>query len=1011
MTTLAGVLILSLAYAIPSFAQPLLWDSRGVMIRQGYHIEWQRVGIRCSNGDILYAWSDTRLGDRDVRAQRVSATGTVLWQDGGIPIVIAPSRQEDPEIIEVTGGYIIAWIDFREDTTGDVWAQKIDQNGNRLWASDGVLVNRYPYFVEETTLRAAHDGSGGAIIAWVDGRGGDAGDILAQRILSNGTVDPSWPEDGLEVGVGSGSQVQVTATSDNAGGMIIAWQDGRNNQPDIYISRILPNGSTPWGENGMPICTVAAEQKTPKVDVDGYGGAFVVWVDSRNGPSDIYYQHVNGNGDILLEQNGLPMCTASNNQNEVRIVYDGYYGAICVWDDYRAGGVELDIYAQKILPDGSLAWTVNGELVCGAPFGQEEVRLTSDLRGGAIIAWEDTRQSNGNRLMADIYAQRLDASGTARWAANGIMVIDSINMQTQPMVRPDGVGGALIAWSDSRNGSIGVRIQRMDSLGAKKLTGGGVELVWGLDGDAIRPLAVPLDLGRVACIWQDSRLGVRGPALYFQILDSTGQINLTTNGIPVAGDIPLDVPANQQNHQVCPDGTDGFFAIWEDQRTGTTLIRAQRVNRLGQALWPQTGILVVESDHDQDEAACAPAGDGGLFVAWSGRDTNSQIDIYVQRLSGTGNPIWAQPLQLQSTYDDDILQGMIAGGTGRAILVWESGGGEETDIYSLCVNADGSTAWSVAICDCTSEQRTPSMVSDGHGGALYAWRDYRNLANNDIYAQSVDSLGNFHWAPGGLAVCTAANDQVSPRSAVDKDGNFLITWEDYRNGADRDLYVQKISPTGVLQFPVIGLPVSMETSDQYEARILAEHEDGFYMVWTDIRSRLYPDIYAMHMNASGGIAVPVEWPQGGLMVNASENLQHRSTIAPDAGGGVITFWQDWRSSGKAPLINLWAQRLNDGTVDVPLRTGPALPEGYALQAFPNPFNSTTEIRFSLPRNERVRMAIYNVLGQMVTTLVDEPLLAGSYRMRWNASDAASGVYFCRIEAARFNRTIKMMMVK
>jgi hypothetical protein len=246
---------------------------------------------------------------------------------------------------------------------------------------------------------------------------------------------------------------------------------------------------------------------------------------------------------------------------------------------------------------------------------------------------------------------------------------------------------------------------------------------------------------------------------------------------------------------------------------------------------------------------------------------------------------------------------------------------------------------------------------------------------------------------------------------VDKDGNLIVIWEDYRNGADRDLYVQKISPEGVVQYAPSGVPVATEISDQYEAQIVTESEGGFYMVWTDIRSRLYPDIYGTHLNAAGDNASPANWPDGGAVINASENMQHHSTIVRDEGGGVIAFWQDWRASGKAPLINLWAQRLNDGTVDVPMRAGPALPEGYALGAFPNPFNSTTEIRFSLPRNERVRMAVYNVLGRLVTTLVDEPLLPGSYRLRWNARDAASGLYFCRIETARFNRTIKLMLVK
>ncbi|MBM3325197.1 MAG: hypothetical protein FJY66_05975, partial [Calditrichaeota bacterium] len=147
-----GILLLLILACVPAvFGSPLRWDGKGIMIRQGYHIEWQRAGMRGSNGEILYAWSDTRLGDRDIWVQKLSPTGEVLWQDGGLPLVTYRSRQEDPEIAEVAGGWIIAWIDFRDDTTGDVWAQKIDMDGNRLWNSTGVLVNSYPFYVAETS--------------------------------------------------------------------------------------------------------------------------------------------------------------------------------------------------------------------------------------------------------------------------------------------------------------------------------------------------------------------------------------------------------------------------------------------------------------------------------------------------------------------------------------------------------------------------------------------------------------------------------------------------------------------------------------------------------------------------------------------------------------------------------------------------------------------------------------------------------------------------------------------
>jgi hypothetical protein len=86
------------------------------------------------------------------------------------------------------------------------------------------------------------------------------------------------------------------------------------------------------------------------------------------------------------------------------------------------------------------------------------------------------------------------------------------------------------------------------------------------------------------------------------------------------------------------------------------------------------------------------------------------------------------------------------------------------------------------------------------------------------------------------------------------------------------------------------------------------------------------------------------------------------------------------------------------------------------QNYPNPFNPETWISYQLPERGQVTVKIYNVTGQLVHTLVDEEKAPGTYRIRWSGRDfhgnsAASGVYFCRLKASDFRRTIKMMLVR
>jgi hypothetical protein len=95
----------------------------------------------------------------------------------------------------------------------------------------------------------------------------------------------------------------------------------------------------------------------------------------------------------------------------------------------------------------------------------------------------------------------------------------------------------------------------------------------------------------------------------------------------------------------------------------------------------------------------------------------------------------------------------------------------------------------------------------------------------------------------------------------------------------------------------------------------------------------------------------------------------------------------------------------------------AVPEGFALsQNYPNPFNPSTNFTYSLPNKADVRIAIYDLFGREINTLVNESKDAGTYTISWNGRDnynrqVATGVYFYRMQAAGFEKAMKMMLVK
>jgi hypothetical protein len=96
---------------------------------------------------------------------------------------------------------------------------------------------------------------------------------------------------------------------------------------------------------------------------------------------------------------------------------------------------------------------------------------------------------------------------------------------------------------------------------------------------------------------------------------------------------------------------------------------------------------------------------------------------------------------------------------------------------------------------------------------------------------------------------------------------------------------------------------------------------------------------------------------------------------------------------------------------------PTLPTAYSLsQNFPNPFNPTTSIEFSLPRSGFVTLDVFDVQGRRVATLVSEELQAGLKHIDWDGrdrtgSEVASGVYFYRLQVNDFSSTRKMLLLK
>jgi hypothetical protein len=433
---------------------------------------------------------------------------------------------------------------------------------------------------------------------------------------------------------------------------------------------------------------------------------------------------------------GIRVCGADNDQYWPRVISDGVGGSIVVWIDYR-NGMGADIYGNRIEPGGRVY--DDGLPICTALNDQSEPRFISDGTGGAIIAWLDSRSGDWQ-----VYAQRVDGTGTIRWDADGIPICTAINGKSNVSILPDGAGGAIIAWADYRRNEWDIFAQRVTA-----------------DGDTL---------------WQ-------------------------ANGMPV------DTSMNDQYElQAVSDGAGGAYLAWIDGRTGTNLLFAQRIDGDGNLLWGSGAVQVGADGTYQTFIQIVASVDGGICVSW-GENRYGWDDVFAQKVGADGTILWQADGVAVCSYDSYKYDPQIADdGAGGAIIAWyDERDGDNEPIYAGRVDAAGSVAWppeGVMVFPRYGDA-DPAIVADGKGGIIAALDMYDVDYNTTyIYAQRVDHDGNVLWGTSAAAVCTLPDGQYNPQLAMDDNGGAVIAWYGYHTeSGSADIFAQRMDISGLWGSP------------------------------------------------------------------------------------------------------------------------------------------------------------------------------------------------------------------
>lgn len=418
---------------------------------------------------------------------------------------------------------------------------------------------------------------------------------------------------------------------------------------------------------------------------------------------------------------GVGFNTTAGNASNLRMVSDGRGGFVAAWIDARNTPVE--VYCQRVDSTGTPQWTANGLLVSTGFTGISALSADSDGANGIVLAWVADRP-NGQK---NIFVQRIDAGGAARWTANGLRVdTTTVNAnQSAPAVCADGFGGAVVAWVDARGANPQVFLQRITSDSTRAWTPGGVAVVSPTTGAQTSPRVLGDGNGGAFLSWEQP---AATPTVGFQHFDGAG----------TAGYTPAFVPGTSraENPLMARTGASSLLVGWYLSTPGE--VHATALDALGTATAGGTSRVTT----NLRPVALVPRTDGGAILVYADNASISSL-----RLSATG-ALAAGPVQAFAgqTMGSTPNVAAVSDAADGAFLVWTS----SSRVYVRHLLASLAADWSgrVALAAGTGAAQG-SAVAVGGVDLLAAWQDDRAGGTNptDLYAQRSSNtgvVGNYH---------------------------------------------------------------------------------------------------------------------------------------------------------------------------------------------------------------------------------------------------------------------------
>lgn len=987
----------------------------------------------------VIVWEDySSGGESNIYAQLIENThGIAVWNPiDGIPVCTAQGEQRNPRAAyDEMGGVIITWEDYRNDPAGlrsEIYAQRIiiatgipdlnwSTNGNPVCAGTGYKADR-PRIVGTTD---------GAYITWNDYRL-PSRNVYIQYILSS---TGQWPIGGANVWVQNGIKVSnmLRAPARNSelvldnvlppgigkSGVVITYEVNLEVW-QVHATNIDATGQFVWRD--VQIAPTFYNQWNPQLEfIQGNPDFVITWEDERhsnNTTSDIYAQKISISGNLAW-QGGVAICIAHDEQVLPKVaVYNPTY-AVIAWEDQRDSSTTgRDIYANRLDLSNGNVYSNTGTAICISP-GDQWHHCLEIVDGIAIIGWEDWRTS-----LSNIYFQEVNvATWTQQRQVNGWPATLAKGNQTLP-----DVGKKVFAWEDNRRIDLNIYAQK---IGGECTPSNGMQwqdvfAKWTPGTVAMNHRFVTDGSGNKYVVWMEDRVvsqsGIEGPEIYAQKFDVDGVPLWMNDGVLVS-----DPNAASDYPDICVGPGYGAWIAWRQITPGALgpEIRLAQIDGTGGLSGYGSVFNGLEPRIVEDDA-------GNAWVTFVSLDrvTLNIIRTLAPPVVYTYTNI-PPPILSVPKISKDRMNGcwvIVTEGAGYTIVkptlavppstIFFAGIGGAVD-YDICTDLIpdilslpaepynaliGITKPVGAVTEVSFERylvtpifsivfvaTVPLTTNVGSG-------DLSSSAS--ICADGVTTAGNRGGALVSWHTRVAATgfNKVEAQSVTDVDA------QRWMNPLDRNM---SMGPWNS-EFPDVakmsGTTVSTSTY--------------VMLTWKDTRSINCGGISNIFVQLLDVLAIPPAhrmWTPNGKALSPSMGAQQEPMIQESSEYTGSIFWIDERTGSRcvvgtrihADVSGTLAKRVDSD----PDHSSSEVKKFILEQNYPNPFNPITTINFNIPRDNYVRVELYNAFGQMVRVLVDQQLEHGSYSFTLDGTNLPAGIYFYRLTYENSSEFRKMTVVK